>query len=117
MFHSDSWQSEDDMMAYDRLVRKTTRENLWLHILSALEEKPRYGYELRDEIRRRFGFESGEVTAYVVTYALKRDGYVTVKNEMPSTRGPSRKYYSLTPSGRALLEKARSYLKDLSERL
>ncbi len=104
-------------MAYERLVHKTTNENLWLYVLSALKEKPRYGDELRDEIRRRFGFEPGEVTAYVVTYALKRDGYVTMRNESPSTRGPSRKYYSLTPSGEALLKKARFYLRDLAQRL
>ncbi len=104
-------------MAYDRLVRKTTRENLWIYILSALDEKPRYGYELREEIRRRFGFEPGEVTAYVIIYALKKEGYVTVKTEGPSTRGPSRKYYSLTPSGKASLEKARQYLTGLARRL
>ena len=104
-------------MAYQRLVRKTTKENLWLYVLSALRERPRYGYELREQIQKRFGFEPGEVTAYVVIYALKRDGYVAVRSESPGKRGPSRKYYCLTAEGETLLEKARTYLRELSNKL
>lgn len=104
-------------MAYERLVRKTTKENLWLYVLSALRERPRYAYELREEILKRFGFEPGEVTAYVVIYALKRDGYVAVRRQSPGKRGPSRKYYCLTAEGEALLERARTYLRELPNRL
>lgn len=104
-------------MAYERLIRKTTSENLWLYILSSLKEKPRYGYELREEIRRRFGFEPGEVSAYVVIYALRRDGHIAVRRESPGKTGSPRKYYSLTASGEALLKKAQAYLHELSDKL
>jgi len=104
-------------VAYRRLVRKTSKENLWLYVLSALRERPRYAYELRNEIQKRFGFKPGEVTAYVVIYALKRDGYVAVRSQSPGKRGPSRKYYCLTSKGESLLEKACTYLRELSDRL
>jgi len=104
-------------MAYERLVRKTTKENLWLYLLCIFEQGPRYAYELREEIRRRFDFEVGEVTAYVVLYALKREGYVKVSRIEPRKEGLARKYYEITPQGKALLSKGISYFAELSERL
>jgi len=104
-------------MAYERLVRKTTKENLWLYLLSILEEGPRYAYQLRDEIRRRFSFEVGEVTSYVVLYALKREGYVTISRTETRKEGLARKYYQITPQGKALLSKGISYFAELSEKL
>jgi len=104
-------------MALERLVRKTTKENLWLYILSILKAKPTYGYELRDEIERRFGFQVGEVTSYVVMYGLKKQGLVRVLREEARKQGLARKYYSITPEGKALLSKGVSYLRGLSERL
>lgn len=104
-------------MAYERLVRKTTKENLWLYILSILEEGPRYAYQLKEEIRRRFGFEVGEVTSYVVLYALKREGHVTISRTETRKEGLARKYYQITPQGRALLSKGISYFTEISEKL
>lgn len=104
-------------MAYQRLVKKTTKETLWLYLLSILERRPTYAYELREEIKRRFGFEVGEVTAYVVIYALKKEGFVAFLRKEVRKEGLSRKYYQITPQGRALLRKGVSYLKELAEKL
>jgi PadR family transcriptional regulator PadR len=104
-------------MAYERLVRKTTKENLWLYLLSILEQGPRYAYQLRDEIRDRFGFEVGEVTAYVVMYALKKEGFVTISKTELRKEGLARKYYEITPEGRMLLSKGASYLVEVAEKL
>ncbi len=108
---------DEQPMAYERLVRKTTKENLWLFLLSLLEREPRYAYQLREEIRRRFGFEVGEVTAYVVLYALKKEGCVEILRTEPRREGLARKYYQITPLGRMLLSRGVSYLTELSERL
>lgn len=105
------------LMAFERLVRKTTKENLWLYVLSILKEGPRYGYQLRDEIGRRFGFRVGEVTAYVVMYGLKKEGLVRVQREESGKQGLARKYYSMTPEGRSILSKGVLYLRDLSRML
>lgn len=104
-------------MAYERLVRKTTKETLWLYLLSILERGPRYAYQLREEIRHRFGFEVGEVTAYVVMYALKKEGYVTIARTESRKEGLARKYYRITPQGRILLSRGISHLVELAEKL
>jgi len=104
-------------MAYARLIRKTQKENLWLYILSILRHGPTYAYELRNIIERRFHFEVGEVTAYVILYGLKKEGCVKILREEPRKEGLPRKYYSITPQGRALLSKGVAYLEQLCESL
>ncbi|MBN2517594.1 MAG: PadR family transcriptional regulator [Candidatus Altiarchaeota archaeon] len=94
---------------FDRLKEKTTRENLWLYILSILEKNEAYGYELRGDIERRFGFKPGNVTAYRVLYSLKRGGFVeTVEREVG---GRKRKYYEITEKGKQELRLGRDFLK------
>jgi len=104
-------------MAYERLVRKLTVENLWLYILSLLGEAPRYGYEIRKELAKRFGFEPNEVTAYAVLFRLKRGGYIALQEVKESKEGPKRKYYVLTPRGEEALGKARKFLEKSYARL
>jgi len=104
-------------MAYERLVRKMTKENLWLYILSLLREKPRYAYELRGEIERKFNFKPGQVTSYLVFYALEREGYIVARGREPSSRGPRRKYYTITAAGRELFEKAEAFIESTKKKL
>jgi len=91
----------------DRLKTKVQKENLWFFILVLLSTKERYGFELRRLVNEKFGFWSGNVTAYRVLYDLERARLVKaeVKNR--------RKYYRITEPGRTELEEARSYLKSL----
>ncbi len=100
-------------MLSERLEKKITRENLWIYILSLLKEKPRYGYELRGAIRKRFGFLPGNVTAYRVLYSLKRHGFVRVV-ESPKEK---RKYYEITEQGRREMKRAKEVIKTLLSRM
>lgn len=93
-----------------RLRRKTTKENLWIYLLTLLEERPMYAYELKKSVKDRFGFEVGRASSYVILYKLKNKGYV--KTEWRK-EGRNRKYYLLTEKGRRLLEKGRKYLREL----
>ncbi|MFB0543846.1 MAG: PadR family transcriptional regulator [Candidatus Bathyarchaeia archaeon] len=102
---------------YNRLVRKMTKENLWLYILRLLREEAKYGYEIRGEIEEHFGFKPGRVTSYRVLYTLQRDGCVEVKGEEPSKEGPSRKYYIITAKGEDLFKKAEAFLTNLCRKL
>jgi PadR family transcriptional regulator PadR len=104
-------------MAYERLVRKLTHENLWLYILTLLSKRPLYGYEIRALIEKEFGFKPGEVTSYVVLYRLERAGLIQVAEESRGSRGPARRYYTLTPKGRETLKKAKMFLEGLVSRL
>ena len=95
-------------MPLQRLKRKLTTENLWLYILTLLQEKPKYAYEIRREIKEKFGFETGQITSYVVLYRLENSGYVSQK--VKEVEGRARKYYSLTPRGRKILSDGITFL-------
>jgi len=103
--------------AYRRLIRKLTVENLWLYVLSLLKKGPLYGYEVVKRIEENFGFKPGRVTCYIVLYKLQSEGLITTKRISSSNPGPQRRYYVLTKKGERALERAKSFLKELSEKL
>jgi DNA-binding PadR family transcriptional regulator len=91
----------------DRLRDKVQKENLWFFILVLLSQEERYGFELRRLIKERFGFWSGNVTAYRVLYDLERAKLVRAEVK------ERRKYYAITEGGRRELEAARSFIEGL----
>ncbi|OYT40763.1 MAG: PadR family transcriptional regulator, partial [Candidatus Altiarchaeales archaeon ex4484_43] len=97
-----------------RLERKITIENMWIYLLSLLKERPMYAYEIRERIRECFGFNTGQVTAYVVLYKLERSGYVKAEWRGQIRR---RKYYEITESGEKLLKDGIKFLENLMEKI
>ncbi|MDG6985727.1 MAG: helix-turn-helix transcriptional regulator [Nitrososphaerota archaeon] len=97
------------MQFIDRLKEKVQKENLWFYILVLLAQKERYGFELRELINERFGFWSGNVTAYRVLYDLEKSKLVTAVTK------DRRRYYAITESGRAELDGAKDFLRRLLE--
>lgn len=95
----------------ERLKEKVRKENLWLFILQLLMDGRKYGSEIREEIKEKFGFWIGNVTAYKVLYLLKDDGYVEMEKE------GRKKYYKITERGKEQLEEARDFFKDTGEKL
>lgn len=91
----------------ERLKDKIFRENLWVFLFKLLQEKDQYAYQLRKDVRERFGFWSGEVTAYKVLYLLERDKYV----ESYSTG--RKKYYRITQKGLNQLKKAKAVIRSI----
>ena len=91
-------------MRFDRELLKGNTVTL---VLSVLEERPMYGYQLVKEIERRsegiFKFPHG--TLYPLLYNLERKGLI--KGEWRVEGRRNRKYYSLTPKGRKVLERSR----------
>lgn len=102
-------------MAYERLVEKLTKENLWLYILTMLKEKPMYGYEIAGKLRTEFNIPIATITAYVVLYKMEREGLVERSMEHPKAGGGRvnirKVYYRQTDRGREMLEKGIEYLK------
>lgn len=94
-----------------RLERNLTVELLWIYILSILKEKDIHAYALREEIKRRFGFLPGNVSAYVVLYKLES------RNFVKSKKIENRKVYSITDNGRELLKEARENIDKKQELL
>lgn len=92
-----------DRRGIDRELRRGSLELAILHLLAGGEA---YGYEIVSKLTNRTNgaLEITEGTLYPVLYRLERAGFVTVRWETPS-RGVPRKYYDLTPEGRAELSR------------
>lgn len=72
-------------------------------VLAILSGRPAYGYEITATLRDRGFTELAEGTVYAVLVRVEQRGLVDVE-KVPSSKGPPRKVYSLTTSGRAYLE-------------
>ena len=100
--------------AVNRLADKLTKANLWMYILRLLEESPLYGYEIKEKIHKRFGFQPAIVSGYVILYKMKKDGLVQVEWKTSNEEGkPNRKYYSITGIGKAATNQAKKYVESL----
>ena len=92
----------------ERLWKKLRVDNLWIWILKLLIEDKKYAYELRQEIKERFGFEPATVTSYAVLYRLERSAFVSEANQSLT---PNRKYYEITDKGVEALKLAERTIK------
>ena len=74
-------------------------------ILRLICEKDRYGYEISKEIAERTGneFQIKEATLYAVFQRLEKKRFIESYLGNVSNGG-RRRYYSITPPGRAFLE-------------
>ncbi len=93
----------------ERLRKKVQKENIWFFIFCLLEKKDMYGFEIRDAIKKEFGFLSGNVTAYKVLYLLARGRYVT-----KITKG-NKTYYRITDKGKEQLSMAREFFAEMEK--
>jgi PadR family transcriptional regulator PadR len=75
-------------------------------VMSALRGGERYGYELVSELAAADGLLTSEGTIYPLLGRLRKDGSVAT-TWRESASGPPRRYYSLTPTGQAALERFR----------
>lgn len=94
-------------MALRRLENKITKENLWMYILNLLKNGPLYGYEVREKIKEKFGFEPVTITVYMVLYKMEKEGLVVRKKSDKAQR----KYYLITEKGIKTLEEGISFLR------
>lgn len=69
-------------------------------MLALLDKEDRYGYELVQKISDHIVISEGSV--YPLLRRLTKEGYFTTYLQ-ESTEGPSRKYYTLTDTGREYL--------------
>lgn len=75
---------------------------LELCVLSILDQKDCYGYELINEISKNIAISEG--TVYPLLRRLKKEGYFTTYLR-ESQEGPPRKYYKITELGIETKEK------------
>jgi DNA-binding PadR family transcriptional regulator len=96
------------MKPVERLKRKVLTENLWIFILKSLKRRELYGFEIRNMVKKEFGFLIGSVTAYKVLYLLEKDNYIS------SFRKGNVKYYKITQKGVDELQEAKRFLRSLA---
>jgi PadR family transcriptional regulator PadR len=83
------------------------RGTLEFCVLALMESGEEYGVELARRLAAERSLATSEGTLYPLLARLRRAGWVdTTWRESPS--GPPRRYYSLTPSGRAALHHFRA---------
>lgn len=85
-----------------------------LCVLSLLEKKDYYGYELVQKISQMISISEG--TLYPILKRLKNEGYLeTYLRE--SKEGPSRKYYSLTKKGKMKSKELSNEWKEFTKKI
>lgn len=99
------------MKPIKRLNRLLTSGNLWLYILSISSKNRVYAYELDSKIEQDFNFKPNKIMNYVVLYKLENEGLIN------SEYHERRKYYTITDKGKEALILARTYFKELANKL
>jgi len=91
---------------HDQIVFDLKRAFLQFIILVLLRRGDKYGYEIKAEILKQTmgGFDIDRNNLYKKLRSLEKDG-VLKSHLQPSTRGAQRKYYTITPLGKDLLQK------------
>ncbi len=100
---------EDDertSKAVHRLNKNLTKDMLWIYILRLLQERPHYGYEIKQLIIERFGFKPATVSGYAIIYRLRNDGLI---EEQQGSDSP-RKYYAITEKGKEAMSEAKQFI-------
>ena len=77
-------------------------------LLSLLSRKEMYGYEMIATLREQSDhvFDPKAGTLYPLLHGLEREGWVTSRDEVAKNR--ARRYYAITPAGRAALEEQKA---------
>lgn len=100
----------------ERIRRELARGTAELAILSLVEKRRRYGYELLKELEEagRPMLEIKEGTLYPLLHRLEDAGYI-VGEWHAEARARPRKYYSVTAEGRTRAELLRAEWKRLAK--
>ena len=92
--------------SFDAFFKRATSP---LVVLRLLSEKPMYGYEITQEMKKRSGGKYTIAILYPVLYRLIEQGYIA-EDHTEVAGGRARTYYAVTPEGTAYLnETAREY--------
>jgi len=100
------------------LEREWMRGAAPLAVLTLLEAREMYGYELVEALERGSGglLELGQSTVYPLLYNLEARGFVA-SSRRTAPSGRERKYYHVTSSGRRWLRRQRDQWVTLVEAL
>lgn len=98
----------------DKLLKDLFLGFVKVHILFHADKEPIFGQEFHNELRRH-GYELSFGTLYPIFHKLEANGYLKSKKE--NVNGKVRRYYTITKSGKNILEKSKLKAKELVEEL
>jgi PadR family transcriptional regulator, regulatory protein PadR len=81
------------------------KAGLGLCALALIRERPRYAYELAEDLRSRGLWSTSERSVYPLLRKMEKEGLLEKEGLVASAGGPARKYYRLTPAGAAELRR------------
>ncbi len=85
-----------------------------LCVLATLYNDEAYGYEILSKVHDRPSLALKESTLYLLLGRLKKDGFVSFRTQ-PSKKGPPRRYFKLTASGRERLANMAEFWRGFSQ--
>ena len=97
-----------DERFFENWVTQVRKGLLELSILNALRAGRLYGYDIVKTLRATGGVVISEGTIYPILSRFRREGLVAAELE-PSPDGPARRYYTLAPAGREVLQQMKRY--------
>lgn len=100
--------SNDDGQSMKSWVAQVRKGLVELCVLAALDQGEAYGYQLLQRLAAVKGLAITESTVYPILSRLTEDGLLTVRAAL-SPAGPPRRYYRLTPAGRARMKEMSQY--------
>jgi PadR family transcriptional regulator PadR len=86
----------------EKMLAQMRRGAIEYCVLSLLRDRDCYGLELARALAEADGLVTSEGTVYPLLTRLRREGLVDATWE-ESPNGPPRRYYRITPDGRAAL--------------
>ncbi|MFP3220574.1 MAG: helix-turn-helix transcriptional regulator [Candidatus Marsarchaeota archaeon] len=107
-------------MAYERLKRYLTLENLWIYIIRLLMGCPKgemYAYEIKKALASEFGIRPATVTVYSVLYRMEKEGLIKSHSAGSGLGRLSKRYYGVTDKGKEELANAIKFLNETSDKL
>jgi len=95
----------------ERLLRDFFSGFVKIHVLYHTGHRPFYGQELKEELEEH-GYSISYGTLYPLLHKLCDGGYLEREDRV--VKGKVRKYYTLTRTGKEVLEEARYKLRELA---
>ena len=98
---------------YEKQMKKGVLDML---VLKMMEEEPKYGYQIIQEIREKstqiFSLKDG--TLYPILYRLEAEGFVVSEWSEAEGKQVPRKYYRITDEGQNALIQIRNVWQNIS---
>ncbi len=97
-----------------RILRKLFLGFIQVHILYHAGKEPVYGVYMIEELKRH-GYKVSAGTIYPILHSMVEDGLLSVEKKV--VNGKLRKYSTITPEGKRVLEEARKKAEELVREL